>query len=46
MESGGQDSDTEYSLHAAQQIREEGMCPGEFCFDNEGFTKSFGFINN
>lgn len=46
VESGGQDGDTEHSLHAAQQIREKGVCPGEFCFDNEGFTKSFGFINN
>ena len=30
MESGGKDSNTELSLHAAQQIREEGMCRGNF----------------
>ena len=45
MESGGQDGDTEHSLHAAQQIREEGVYR-ELCFDNQGFTKSFEFINN
>ena len=39
MESGGQDIDKEHSLHAAQQIREEGRRN-----DNEAFMKSFELL--